>query len=139
MNPLFHVLFQKTRFISKDLNVVLKEYGLFATQWTVLYCVRHWEEVSLTDIWQYLHVEAPTITRTVNRMEELGWLQTMPGKDRREKIVRLTEKAEKEFPAIEQSIIEFEQEFLTQLSKEEQETLLALLQKLDKKEGNRFA
>ncbi len=36
MNPLFHEVFQKTRLLSKELNQVLKEYDLFASQWTVL-------------------------------------------------------------------------------------------------------
>ena len=36
MNPLFHEVFQKTRLLSKELNLVLKEYDLFASQWTVL-------------------------------------------------------------------------------------------------------
>ena len=76
MNPLFHEIFQKTRLLSKELNLVLKEYDLFASQWTVLYCVHQHEEMILTNIWRYLNVEAPTITRTVSRLEELGWLKT---------------------------------------------------------------
>lgn len=135
MNPLFHALFQKSRLLSKELNVKLKEHNLFVSQWTVLYCVHHQGAISLTDIWKYLHVEAPTITRTVNRLEELGWVVTKPGEDRREKIVQLTEEAIEKFPAIEQSVIEFENEFLTRLSSEEQSTLMTLLQKLEKEEG----
>lgn len=131
MNPLFHEIFQKTRLLSKELNLVLKEYDLFASQWTVLYCVHSHGEMILTDVWKYLNVEAPTITRTVSRLEELGWLTTHEGKDRREKIVRLTEEAVAKFPLIEACIIQFENEFLKGLSSEEQVILRELLKKLD--------
>ncbi|KAA0965054.1 MarR family transcriptional regulator [Sporosarcina sp. ANT_H38] len=132
MNPLFHEVFQKTRLLSKELNLVLKEYELFASQWTVLYCVHQHEEMILTNIWRYLNVEAPTVTRTVSRLEELGWLTTYEGKDRREKIVRLSEEAVAKFPVIEASIIQFENEFLKDLTSEEQAILMGLLKKLDK-------
>ena len=36
MNPLFHEVFQKTRLLSKELNLVFKDYDLFASQWSVL-------------------------------------------------------------------------------------------------------
>ncbi len=132
MNPLFHEIFQKTRLLSKEVNQVLKEYDLFASQWTVLYCVHRHGEMILTHIWKYLNVEAPTITRTVSRLEELGWLTTYEGKDRREKIVRLSEEAAAKFSVIKASIIEFENEYLNKLSKDEQAILMGLLKKLDK-------
>jgi MarR family transcriptional regulator for hemolysin len=132
LNPLFHEIFQKTRFLSKELNLVLKEYDLFASQWSVLYCVHRHDEMILTNIWRYLNVEAPTVTRTVSRLEELGWLKTHEGNDRREKMVRLSEEAVVKFPVIEASIIQFENEFLGNLSSEEQAMLIALLKKLDK-------
>ena len=132
MNPLFHEVFQKTRQLSKELNLVLKEYDLFAAQWTVLYCIHRHDEMTMTHIWKYLNVEAPTITRTVNRLEELGWLAVQAGQDRREKIVRLTAEATAKFPAIEASVIQFENRFLQGLSDEEQALLMALLRKLDK-------
>lgn len=138
MNPLFHALFQKTRLLTKELNTVLKEHDLFTSQWSVLYYVHKHGEISLTDIWRNLHVEAPTITRTVSRLEVLGWLTTKPGKDRREKIVRLTEDAQAKFPSVQASVIQFENDFLTRLIESEQETLLTLLTKLEKDEGIEF-
>jgi MarR family transcriptional regulator for hemolysin len=132
MNPLFHQLFQMTRLLNKEVNQTLKKHELFSSQWTVLYCIYQQGEMTLTQIWKYLNVEAPTITRTVNRLEELGWLTTQEGKDRREKIVRLSESIVAKFSDIEASIIQFENEFLNGLSNEEQEQLLVLLKKMDK-------
>ena len=132
MNPLFHEFFQKTRYLSKELNQVLKEYDLFSTQWSVLYCIYNNGEMTLTQIWKYLNVEAPTITRTVNRLVNLGWLDIRQGNDRREKIVRLSENAIAEFPEIENSIIQFESRFLERLTNDEQIQLMALFNKMGK-------
>ncbi|WP_313431275.1 MarR family winged helix-turn-helix transcriptional regulator [Siminovitchia terrae] len=131
MNPVIHEIFQKTRLLTKELNTTLKKHDLFASQWTVLYCVYQYGEMTLTDIWKYLNVEAPTITRTVKRLEELGWLKTYVGKDRREKMVRLAEEAETRLPNIKDSIERFEERTVEKLTKEEQTVLMELLKKLD--------
>ena len=131
MNPLFHALFQKTRLLSKELNTVLKEHDLFASQWTVLYCIYEHGNMSLTEIWKYLNVEAPTVTRTVNRLAELGWLTIEEGKDRRERIVKLSEQAVASFPEIEETVIRFEHQFLKRLSNQEQLQLMELLGKME--------
>jgi len=130
MSPLIHELFQKSRFLSNEVNNTLNQHGLYASQWSVLYCIQLHEEMTLTQIWKYLNVEAPTITRTVTRLSELGWVEIHPGKDRREKNVRLTEQALKDFPAIEASMIEFEDRMVSNLSSEEEILLIKLLQKI---------
>lgn len=130
MNPVIHELFQKTRYLTNDLNHQLNKHKLFASQWAVLYCIKIHEQMSLTQIWKYLNVEAPTVTRTVYRLVELGWVEIRPGKDRREKIVRLTEKALECYPDISITIIAFEERATSNLTSEEQEILLKLLQKI---------
>ena len=131
MNPLFHALFQRTRLLNKELNTVLKEHHLFASQWTVLFCIYEHGDMSLTEIWKYLNVEAPTVTRTVNRLAELGWLTIEEGKDRRERIVKLSEQAVTSFPEIEETVIRFETQFLRRLSDKEQLQLMELLGKME--------
>ena len=130
MNPLIHELFQRSRLLSKELNQALKEHGLFAAQWTVIYSVYQHGEMTLTQIWKYLNVEAPTITRTVNRLEEMGWLVTREGKDRREKNVSLTENAILQLSDIKKTIIRFEEQSLKGLSEEEEKLLMELLKKI---------
>lgn len=130
MNPLIHELFQRSRLLSKELNLALKEHGLFAAQWSVIYSVYQHGEMTLTQIWKYLNVEAPTITRTVNRLEEMGWLVTREGKDRREKYVSLTENAILQLSDIKKTIIRFEEQSLRGLSGEEEKLLMELLKKI---------
>src|SRR5699024_2554254 len=101
MNPIFHEIFQFSRYLNKELNKALKKHELHASQWSVLFCVHEHKKMTLTDIWTYLNVEAPTITRTVNRLVELDWLKIEYGDDRREKNVSLTKKAMTVFPDVE--------------------------------------
>lgn len=130
MNPVFHLLFQHNRFLTNQLNEVLKKHELFSSQWTILFCLSLNGSMTLTQIWRYLSVEAPTVTRTVTRLEKLGWVIRVPGEDKREKIVHLTEMAKERLPNIERSILAFEEEMVGNLSKGEQEQLMELLQKM---------
>ena len=130
MNPLIHDLFQSSRYLSYKANLTLKQHGLYSSQWSVLYCVQKHNEMTLTQIWKYLNVEAPTITRTVNRLADLGWLEISSGRDRREKVVKLTSEASKNFPVIQKSMSDFEDSVVSNLSPEEQNTLMELLKKI---------
>ncbi|MFE8699878.1 MarR family winged helix-turn-helix transcriptional regulator [Cytobacillus sp. FJAT-54145] len=131
---LFHTLNQKVRLLSKEANEVLQKYGLFSSQWTILYVLSEKGPMTQMDISDYIKVEAPTVTRTLTRLEESGWIVRKPGKDKREKTVELTEMAKNKYPIVKQSIMEFEQEFIVQLSQQEQQQLLNLLGKLGKGE-----
>lgn len=131
MNPLIHLFFQRNRYLVNQLNEVLKPHGLFSSQWAILFLLHENGPMSLTSIWKYLNVEAPTVTRTVTRLETLGWVERILGTDRREKTIMLTNKAIEEFPKIEISMAKFEQIMTENLSFEEQELLINLLKKME--------
>ncbi len=130
MNPLFHILFQQQRILVNKLNEVLKKHDLYHSQWTILFVLYKQGPMTLTAIWKYLNVEAPTVTRTVARLEQLGWVKREIGMDKREKIVSLTEKALAAFPSIEDTIVQYEEEMVRHLDESEQQQLVALLQKM---------
>jgi MarR family transcriptional regulator, transcriptional regulator for hemolysin len=129
-NKLFHMLYQKTRLMTKEQNEHIHKHGLFSSQWTILYCLKINGPMTQSDIWRYLTVEAPTITRTIIKLEESGWVKRTQGRDKRERLVSLTDKAARNFPLIEKDIRIFEQKMLQSLSTKEQETLFHLLAKL---------
>ncbi|MFS0874950.1 MarR family winged helix-turn-helix transcriptional regulator [Solibacillus isronensis] len=131
MNPLFHILFQQNRYLVKQLNDVLKQHGLFSSQWTVLFLLHQNGPMTLTAIWKYLDVEAPTVTRTVTRLETLGWVERVQGTDKREKMIDLTTKAMEQFPQIEASVVSFERKMAEHLTEEEQVLLIQLLKKME--------
>ena len=130
MNPLFHILFQQNRFLVNHLNEALREHGLFHSQWTILYLLHEKGTMSLTAIWKYLNVEAPTVTRTVTRLEALGWVMRQQGEDKREKLIALTLFAKEQFPQVKNSVLAFEKQMIQNLNDEEQQLLLNLLQKM---------
>lgn len=130
MNPVFHTLFQKSRYLTNGLNETLKQHNLYSSQWTILYCLHVHGPMTLTQIWKYLNVEAPSITRAVMRLETLGWLQRVNGADKREKIVTLSAMAAENLPAIEKTILAFEEEMIGVMTIEEQQQFMNLLQKM---------
>ena len=130
MNPLVLQLFQTNRSISQQLNEVLKPFELFHSQWTILYLLQRQGAMTLTDIWQQLHVEAPTVTRTVNRLEVLGWVERRQGADQRAKIIALTAWADEKLPAVAAAVKQYEMRISQHLCANEQQQLLHLLQKM---------
>ena len=131
LNQLFHLFFQQNRYLVNKLNEVLKPHGLYSSQWSVLFLLHQNGPMSLTAIWKYLNVEAPTVTRTVNRLETLGWVERLDGLDKREKIISLTKKGLEQFAPIEASVRSFEQEIERKLSQEDQELLKEILKKME--------
>lgn len=131
LNQLFHLFFQQNRYLVNKLNEVLKPHGLYSSQWSILFLLHQNGPMSLTAIWKYLNVEAPTVTRTVNRLESLGWVERLGALDKREKMIFLTKKGVEQFPPIEAAVRSFEQEIEKKLSQEDQELLKGILKKIE--------
>lgn len=133
-NLLFHEIHQKSRLSVKEVNEALKEFDLYNAQWSILFCLKQFGAATQKEIWQYLNVEAPTVTRTLVRLEQSGWIVRKEGRDKREKLVYLSEKAEETMPQIEERVSEMEKKMLAALSKKEQEILIGLLKKIGAKD-----
>ena len=129
-NNIFHTLHQQVRYITKEMNEKLKDYNLYSSQWAIIYCLDQFGPMKQTEIWQYQNVEAPTTTRTLVRMEKNNWIRRLEGKDKRERIVQLTEHAEVLIPEIKESIHQFEESLLKQFSRDEIKQFHTLLKKL---------
>lgn len=127
-----HLLNQRTRLLAKEVNNELNDYGLYASQWSIIFCIDRFGPMSQTAIWKYLNVEAPTITRTLARMEKSGWIIRKPGDDKRERIIELTKEAQQKFSTIQQTMNLLEEELLKDLSTNEKEQLQYLLSKIAK-------
>lgn len=93
-----HKVNQLARSYTKKLNERISPLGLYASQWGIILYLHENGECTQVELSQYLCVEAPTITRTLARMEEIGWVVREEGSDKRERHIRLTEKACEMFP-----------------------------------------
>ncbi len=80
------------------------------------------------DISHYQGVEKPTTTRTVNRLEELGYVEQVKGKDKREKRVQLTGSGITVYETVRITIDQFEQEILTGISEEQQQETIRIME-----------
>ena len=103
-----HLLNLASRQISKLFNERMAPSGLYAAQWTVIrYILKNGPSTQIA-MSSYLGVEAPTMTRTINRLESAGLIVRKEGKDRREKIIYLTDLALSKIPNWEAEIEQFE-------------------------------
>ncbi|WP_438420798.1 MarR family winged helix-turn-helix transcriptional regulator [Bacillus siamensis] len=109
---LIHQINQCARLITKKANERLEPFGLYSSQWSILYCLKTIGPMTQKEIWSYMNVEAPTVTRTIKRLEENGWIQREQGEDKREKLVVLTKEAELKYDCINQEMLKFEEDML---------------------------
>jgi MarR family transcriptional regulator for hemolysin len=125
-HELFHTLHQLSRQLTNKLNEALKPFGLYSAQWAVIFVLKKKGSLTQKELCDYLFVEAPPITRTIQRLVKQGYVSQVPGKDKREKHVQLTAIALEEYPNWEKIVNDVNQELLRNFPKDSQENLLEL-------------
>ncbi|MDP1419524.1 MarR family transcriptional regulator [Peribacillus simplex] len=116
----FQQLLLLYRPFENNLNIQLNKHDLHRAQWSILYYLTNYGSATLVELANYQSVEKPTITRTIARLEELGYVEHVPSKDRREKRMRLTELGSKIYSEVRVTIDQYEQEILKGITEEEQ-------------------
>lgn len=125
-HDLFHTLHQLSRHLTNKLNEALKPMGLYGSQWAVIFVLKKNGTLTQKELCDYLFVEAPPMTRTIQRLVKQGYVRQVQGTDKREKHVQLTEQALIAFPKWEQAVNELNQSLLRQLPDASQEQLFTL-------------
>ncbi|MFB7637430.1 MarR family winged helix-turn-helix transcriptional regulator [Peribacillus butanolivorans] len=126
-NGFFHQNLQFSRSFTKKLNEQLAKVNLFHSQWLIIYYLNEYGCSTLVEISNYLDVEKPTVTRTVNRLEERKLIEQIPGKDKRERRIQLTESGERTYQEAKKVVEEFELQLMSGLAEEDRETTLRTL------------
>ncbi|MFD6206578.1 MarR family winged helix-turn-helix transcriptional regulator [Peribacillus sp. NPDC060253] len=126
-NGFFHHNLQFSRSFTKKLNEQLAKVDLFHSQWLIVYYLYQYGCSTLVEISTYLDVEKPTVTRTVNRLEERGLIEQIPGKDKRERRIQLTEPGVRTYQEAKKVVEEFELQLMTGLAEEDREATLRTL------------
>ncbi|WP_143318011.1 MarR family transcriptional regulator [Clostridium sp. HBUAS56017] len=98
MNLYGHKVNQLARNFTKKLNEKISLLSLYSLQWAIILYLHEKKQCIQIQLCKYLGVEAPTVTRTLTRMEEMGLVIRNEGKDKRERLIKLTEKAYEMFP-----------------------------------------
>jgi MarR family transcriptional regulator, transcriptional regulator for hemolysin len=112
------------------LNELMSTYELSYSLWQVIFYIKNNGPSTLVDISNHYQVEKPTITRRVHRLEELEIVQQIPGKDRREKIIQLTESGEEIYKECRERITDLEHSVMEGINQEDQSTTFHTLPKI---------
>ncbi len=123
------------------LNELLAPYELSYSLWQVIFYVKLHGASTLVEISNFYNVEKPTITRRVQRLEELKMIEQIPGKDKREKIIKLTALGEEIYLNCRQKITELEHLVMEGIAAEDQvitfQTLPKIKENIMQGEGNK--
>lgn len=132
MNAYGHKVNQLARSFTKKLNEKISPFGLYSSQWVIIVYLYEKKQCTQIELSQYLSVEAPTITRTLARMEEMGWVTREYGQNKREKHIKLTEKAYEMFVSWNQADDNIGIEATKDISKDELDIFSNVLEKMIK-------
>jgi DNA-binding MarR family transcriptional regulator len=125
-----HKINQLARTFNKKLNEGISQHGLFASQWPIIiYLVEH-KICTQVELSHYLNIEAPSITRTIGRMELEGLISRQEGEDRRVRHIRLTDKALELYPVLKMTADQIEANALRDLDPQELEIFSRVLKKM---------
>lgn len=110
-----------------QLNIQLSKHQLHRAQWTILYYLANYGSAALIELAKYQGVEKPTITRTINGLEDMGYVGPIPGKDKREKRIQLTESGRMLYKEVRITIDQFEGDILKGIPEEDQQKYIELM------------
>ncbi|WP_353738280.1 MarR family winged helix-turn-helix transcriptional regulator [Peribacillus asahii] len=109
---------------------MLSQHQIQRAQWTILYYLSLNGSITLVELSNYLSVEKPTVTRTINRLEELGYVEQIPSKDKREKRMQLTELGKEVYKHVRITIDQFERDILKGISEQEQLNAIHIMKEI---------
>ncbi|GMA98321.1 MarR family transcriptional regulator [Pelosinus sp. IPA-1] len=125
-----HRVNQLARLFMKRFNEDLVNTGLFSSQWGFILYLYEKGSSTQKELSEYLSIEPPTVTRTLARMEEAGWVIKEEGSDRRERKVRLSPRAYEQFSLWDQISDQLEIKALTSIDKADLEVFTRVLQQM---------
>ncbi|MGE7766055.1 MarR family winged helix-turn-helix transcriptional regulator [Peribacillus sp. NPDC096540] len=126
----FQELLLLYRPFENNLNIQLNKHHLHRAQWSILHYLSNYGSATLVELANYQSVEKPTITRTITRLEELGYVEHVPSKDRREKRMQLTELGTKIYSDVRVTIDQYEQDILKGITEEEQLAAIRIMSQI---------
>ena len=113
-----------------QINLVLEQYGLYSSQWGLLRILLEQGPQSYGDIAHLLYIEKPSVTKLVQKLIEMELVIIGVGKDKREKIVHLTEQGENTIAMIQNELKPILKKVLAGVSIGEIETAMHVLEKI---------
>ncbi len=113
-----------------QVNVQLERYQLYSSQWAVLRLLMDKGPHTFIDIANFMSIEKPSVTRLVQKLVELGYVETVAGRDKREKLVQLSAHGEELVYEIKAHLKPFFEQALVGVPKQDIEIATQVLAKI---------
>lgn len=126
-HELFHSIHQLSRNLTKRVNAALEPYGIYSSQWSVLFVLKEKGSMTQKELCNYLAIEAPPMTRTIQKLQKLGYIEQMEGEDKRKKYIALTSKALNNYPTWEQAVMDVNSQIIGGLTEGDQKELRTIV------------
>jgi len=116
--------------LTSKLNELLGEYELSYSLWQIIFHVKNNGPSTLAAISDYFNIERPSVTRAVQRLEEKQIIEQIPGRNKREKMIQLTELGEDVYLSCREQITTLENSVMKDIPKEELNAAYEVLPKI---------
>lgn len=113
-----------------QLNVQLEPYQLYSSQWAVLRFLNDKGPHSFVDIANFMSIEKPSVTKLVHKLVDLGYVETVAGKDKREKLVHLSKYGEELVQEIKSQLSPFFEQALAGVPQQDIENATQVLARI---------
>ncbi|WP_121612349.1 MarR family winged helix-turn-helix transcriptional regulator [Mesobacillus foraminis] len=114
------------------LNELLAKHQLFSSQWGIMRTLKLEGPKNIVEIASIFYIEKPSASNLVRKLAELGYVEAGQGKDKREKIIRLTQQGETVFTEVSETIDAFLSSIVEGISEEDQRTVISALETIRK-------
>ncbi len=113
--------------VASTLDNLIRGFDLTLSQWKVIDFIETSGACTLVAVSRHFSIEKPSVTRTVNHLEEKQLVEKIAGADKREKRIRLTGSGRRVYRACRNNLDEIELCLIGDISDEEQRVLLRSL------------
>lgn len=118
------------RMYHNQLTELLSKHNLSSTQWALLRYLSEGGPAKLSEVASYWQVERPTVTPIAQKLYERGIIFVAPGKDKRQKVMQVSESGLELHKEIKTEMDAFQEELLQGVTGEEREVTEQVLEKL---------
>ncbi|WP_127592664.1 MarR family winged helix-turn-helix transcriptional regulator [Paenibacillus lautus] len=124
----FHKYFTLYRPFVNELNRKLEDFNLYYAQWSIMYYLDVYQSMTLVELSKMLYVEKPTVTRTVNALIKLDYVEQIPVRDKREKRMQLSKTGVGVVQQVRKVFDQYEQEIMEGVSNEDQAMVIRVME-----------
>jgi MarR family transcriptional regulator, transcriptional regulator for hemolysin len=111
-------------------NAQLAPYNLTSSQWAIMHFILRNGTQTISDISTYHNVERPTITKMVQRLIEIEYVEAQPGEDKRTRFIRLTENGQAICEQVQEMLSAYQSYLLEEIPEADQLLVADVLRKI---------